>query len=135
MEVRSHVAKLQDVSARQTGPAMCAGNTVVGTCCGWVVQPADAFVQELHLLDRRMQEKSLAAELGRQKALVKELFDMEPLLKEVRGSRLTVYPATRQPHQFCAACGAHGMLLTSSAFLTVKHAAGNQTWVVDQLCS
>ena len=26
MEVTSHLAKLQDVSARQTGPAMCASN-------------------------------------------------------------------------------------------------------------
>ena len=116
MEVTSHLAKLQDVSARQTWPAVFAGNTALGTCCGWVMQPADAFVQELHLLDRRMQEKSLAAELGRQKALVKELVDMEQRLKEVRGSRLTVYPATRQPHQFCAACGAHGTLLTSCIF-------------------
>ena len=136
MEVTSHLAKLQDVSARQTGPAMCASNTVVGTCCRWLVQPADASVQELHLLDRRMQENSLAANLGRQKALEKELVVKEQHLKEVRGSRLTVYPATWQPHQICAACGAHGTLLTSCVL--EKNAAGNQpksTWVVDQLRS
>ena len=65
IELTSDLARVQDVSA---WPAVCAAKTALGTCCRWVVQPADAFLQEEHLLDRHMQDHSLAAEMEKELA-------------------------------------------------------------------
>ncbi len=84
MEITSQMAKFQDVSARQAWPAVFAGKTALDTCSTLVVQHADAFVQEMRLLERRMQETSQTAELGRQnKALQEELVEKEQQLQEV----------------------------------------------------
>ena len=110
MEIASDMARLQDVSARQNWPAVSVGKPALGTCSRWgggggggVAQHAGAFVQELQLLDRRMED---ASQSGRWQ---QKLSAMEHQLQDaleamaVRGSRLTVHPATCSPHQICAA--------------------------------
>ncbi len=70
-----------------------------------MVQHADAFVQEMRLLERRMQETSQAAEWGRQnKTLQKELAEKKQQLlevldaKAVRDSRLKCVLPLSRPH-------------------------------------
>ena len=110
MEITSQMAKFQDVSARQAWPAVFAGKTALDTCSTLVAQHADAFVQEMRLLERRMQETSQTAELGRQnKALQEELVEKEQQLQEVldaqavRDSRLMCIVPLSRPHYICAA--------------------------------
>ena len=54
---------------------MCAGKTALSTCCRWVMQHADALVQELRLLDRQIEDKSNSA------GLQKKLSDKEQHLQ------------------------------------------------------
>ena len=96
MEIASQIARFEDVSARQAWPAVCAGKIVISSCSRRVVQHAAAFVQELQLLDRRIQDRCLAPKLERR---VQEL-------QVVRGRRLTMHPAARQPPSNLCCMGA-----------------------------
>ena len=93
LELASDLARVQDVSA---WPAVCAAKTALGTCCRWVLQHADAFLQEEHLLDGRMQDHSLAAEFCLKKEPAKNKRQQQDAHEKiaVRGSRQPVHPAT-----------------------------------------
>ena len=101
METHSDMAKWEDGSASQAWPAVCAGSIALGTCCRWV-QHADACVQDLKSMERSVEDDSQSTAL-RQELAAKEA-QLQVRLKAivVRGSRLPVYPATRQrPSHLC----------------------------------